>query len=177
MSVEAGRESRVRSILGVVLLACGCAVATRRMHSFSEMVVAVTPAIQVSVNAYGTWSTLPDTDSVVHVSGSPYVLEIRVRGAGDAVMITAFRISEAGTDSSVSVTRWGSPAFDPSDSSMVFGNRTGVSLSPSSKEITGKIRIEPGTSGGALELSFTGLLEYQYREDTRNSFLERLRGI
>jgi hypothetical protein len=161
--------------LTVLLFITGCEKATRQFHAFSTLEADIAQGLHVSVNAYGSWETRSEGDSVVHVSASPYVIEVRVRGGGESVAITSFQITDPSEGSSVSIDDWGTQTFSQDDAAMVFANRTGVTLSPSSKTVLGEIRV--GVGADASVHTFSGRLEYEYREDQKNRFLQRIRGI
>jgi hypothetical protein len=134
----------------------------------------ITPALELTIDAYGSWTTPADDGTVIYRSGSPYIIEVRVRGATAPVAITSLTITNE-VGSVESVENWEAPAHDPSDSSVVIADRRGVDLSPSTQAVIGQLQI--GVGGGARLYDFSGVLEYEYREDKKNRLLQLLRGI
>lgn len=162
------------ALLPLALLAA-CDKATHVIHRFSSEQIRVAPQLELRVEGFGTWTSLRTGDSVVFVSGSPYVIEVRVRGSVEEVHLTSLVITDTTSGDSVVIGRWDTDAVDWSDSARVFALRDGVDLPPGAKTIHGVIRV--GALADTSSHSFSGVLRYDVRAERRSRVLERMRGI
>lgn len=177
MSIGRDHNRPRLALTGVVavLLAGGCGPCgqyTQRIHDFSAPKIEVGPGIQVSVSTSGFWTT--NTDGSV-TSGADYVVSVRVWGTGTEVAVASMEIRDPRTGEAVVVDDWQPAVRDPSDSSMLLVDRSGVGLSHSSKEIVGELRV--GRGDEIRTYAFADTLHYEYREERKNRFWQRLMGV
>lgn len=174
VDITRGRTNVCAALLSITLVNA-CDRATHTVHSFTSSEMEAGRGASVAVNAYGTWQSVLSGDSTIFVSGSPYVLEVRVGGVSSAVQLGALVIRNSASGESVTVADWDSGSFDRSDSAWVFALRRGIQIAPGDKRVSGVLRVENGAD--SLMLHFDGVLTYALKVDRRSRLLERLRGI
>ncbi len=166
---------RVYAFALAVMLVAACERASQRLHTFVPADIQVTPTVHVSVRAYGNWATVGRGDSVIYLQGSPYVIEVRVYGAGRDVELGELFLTDSMSGTEQRIADWQTRAMDPGDSSVVFAHRTGVQLHAVTHGVRGT--VNRGSGSDTSWYRFEGTLAYRFEERSVNAMLERLRGL
>ena len=168
-------STRVAIVVASMSLAA-CEKATLQIHDLGGFEVSPMPGVQVAVSAGGRWETHVREGRTTHVNGSPYDIVVRVRGVrGQSVSIASFGITDPVTGATVAVNDWTDAVFSWSDSSYVIRDQSGVDLQRRSQTVVGELHIGEGTEAETYRLE--GMLQYEYREEERNRFLEAIGGV
>lgn len=169
----------LRRLAWSVVLSIGvtaaCSKVKHERHTFIPASVEAGESVGITLSAFGSWSRQTRTDTVIEVSGSPYILELRVHGLGQSVSGVDLIVHDSLSQRADTFVTWDVKAWDPADSTMVFAIRKGVTLAPRTHYFSGRVRVTGGDD--SENRSFAGTLRDSLLVEQRNRLTERLRGL
>lgn len=166
-------------LVAVVLLAGVLAVlsgdVTYRQHDFEPLELSVDSGVSVAVFAHGSWATSSSANGGVEIRDQPYVVELQITSGADSIVSARVLLADSVTGRQHMIAMWDRRARSQSERLLMLATTPKIPLTHADLALRGELVLAFGAQLRAYE--FSGFLKYAYTEQSRNRFLEALRGI
>jgi hypothetical protein len=164
------------SLVAITALAgAACDKVHYRTHEFAPATLHTADGAEISVSVFGSWSTKTAGDSSFQTRASPYIVELRIRGAQRDRLAVGLDLVDATSGSVTRISDWDVSTIDRADSSVVLVYRRGVAIPPRDQSV--RVEVTSGVGPDSRVYSRDLALRYSYHESSKLRLFERAKGL